>query len=317
MNQQATTHSKITSHRKSGSASSKTISVKAERKDVCQQVTDSIIKILERGVKPWSQPWQGGSGAMPLRYSGERYRGVNILILWCAQHENGYSSNYWMTYQQAAELGGQVRKGEGSTAVVYYGTATKRDDDTKPADQDEASQYRFLKSFSVFNAAQIDNLPERYTSSAPATVSVADRMPELDALVQSTGATIHHGGNRAYYQPGIDTVQMPDFEAFKSAEFYYATLFHELAHWTKAPTRLNRDFGSSRWGDAGYAQEELVAELASAFLGAELGFAPEHIEDHASYLASWLKALKNDKRLIFAAAAKAQAAADFICRPPL
>lgn len=249
---------------------------------------------------------------MPLRHKGNRYRGINVLILWGAQAASGYQSPYWMTYRQTAEFGGQVRKGEKGTMVVYYGTAAKQDEPVESADQDDATHYRFLRTFFVFNADQIEGLPERYRTPAAAVIPAANRIPELETMVAATGAAIQHGGNRAFYRASTDTVTMPTFEQFQSAEFYYATLFHELAHWTGTPSRLARDFGSTRWGDEGYAKEELVAELAAAFLGAEFGLAPEHIEDHASYLASWLKSLRDDKRLIFTVAAKAQAAADFI-----
>jgi antirestriction protein ArdC len=311
-------HSHRNSPAKAGSASSKTMSGKAAandegHKDVCQMVTDSIVAILEKGARPWVQSWsESGGGSMPLRHCGDRYRGINVLILWGAQAAGGYQSPYWMTYRQASELGGQVRKGEKGTMVVYYGTAAKQDAPEETADDGGATHYRFLKTYTVFNADQIEGLPARYTVKSAPVTPVADRIPELESMVAATGATIHHGGNRAFYRPGTDSVTMPIFEQFRSPEFYYATLFHELAHWTKAPNRLARDFGSMSWGDEGYAKEELVAELASAFLGAEFGFAPEHIEDHASYLASWLKALRNDKRLIFMASAKAQAAADYI-----
>lgn len=317
-----TAHSTRNSPAKAGSASSKTMPGKAaanndERKDVYQVVTDSIVAILEKGARPWAQSWtDAGGGSMPLRHGGDRYRGINVLILWGAQAAGGYQSPYWMTYRQAGELGGQVRKGEKGTMVVYYGTAAKHDMPDEPVDEGGATHYRFLKTFFVFNTDQIEGLPARYYVKSVPVIPAADRIPELESMVAATGAAIHHGGNRAFYRPGTDTVTMPTFEQFKSPEFYYATLFHELAHWTKAPNRLARDFGSTSWGDEGYAKEELVAELASAFLGAEFGFAPEHIEDHAAYLASWLKALRNDKRLIFMAAAKAQAAADYIVGRP-
>lgn len=313
-----TAHSHRNSPAKAGSASCKTMSGKATphgdvRRDVYQTVTDSIIAILESGARPWARSWRdSGGGSMPLRHNGNRYRGINVLILWRAQATCGYQSPYWMTYRQAGEFGGQVRKGEKGTMVVYYGTAAKQDEPVESAALDDDTHYRFLRTFFVFNADQIDGLPERYCTPAAAVIPAADRIPELEAMVAATGAAIHHGGNRAFYRASTDTVTMPTFEQFQSAELYYATLFHELAHWTGTPSRLARDFGSTRWGDEGYAKEELVAEMAAAFLGAEFGFAPEHIEDHASYLASWLKSLRDNKRLIFVVAAKAQAAADFI-----
>lgn len=294
---------------KAGSASSST----KDRKDICETVTASIITALETGVKPWAQSWKNGPGArMPLRHNGERYRSINILILWAQAMACGYTSPYWMTYRQAQELNAQVRKGEKGTGVVYYGTAPKRDQ--APDDNADTSFYRFMKSYTVFNADQIDGLPERYRVKVEAPAPAADRLPELEAFVQATGVSIRHGGNQAFYRVDVDYVQMPQFEQFHNAEFYYSTLMHELAHATRHPSRLDRDLGRKQWGDEGYAKEELVAELASAFLGAEFGFAPEHIDDHASYLASWLKVLQDDKRMIFAMAAKAQAAVDFLMK---
>ena len=279
--------------------------------DIYEKVTQTVVRLLERGVKPWTQPWAAGPGAaLPLRHNGQGYRGINVLILWGEAQDAGYAAPYWMTYRQALALGGQVRKGEHSTQVVYYGTALK---DAEPADgEDGKKQFRFIRSFNVFNAEQIDGLPQRFYAECAALVPVAERIPELDAFVRKTGADVRHGGGQAFYRIDQDYVQMPEFEAFPDAEQYYATVAHELTHWTQHPSRLDRDMGRRRWGDEGYAAEELVAELGAAFLGAELGLRPDHIEDHAAYIADWLKGLRNDRRFIFIAAAKAQEAADYL-----
>jgi antirestriction protein ArdC len=169
-----------------------------------------------------------------------------------------------------------------------------------------------MKGYTVFNVEQIDGLPEHfYAKPAPRTESL-QRIAHADAFFAATKADVRHGGNRACYVISQDHVQMPPFEAFRDAESYYATLAHETVHWTKHPSRLDRDFGRKRWGDEGYAAEELVAELGSAFLCAELELTPEVRDDHAAYLATWLEVLKRDKRAIFTAASHAQRAADFL-----
>ena len=279
--------------------------------DVCEKVTQAVVRLLEQGVKPWTQPWSvGGGGALPLRHTGDGYRGINVLILWGQAQEAGYTSPYWMTYRQAQLEGGQVRKGERSTHVVYYGTSVKEAETT--GGDAESKVFRFLRTFNVFNAEQIDRLPERYYRRLVVALPAAERIPALEAFVAKTGAGVCYGGGRAYYRLDQDYIQMPEVSAFRDAELFYATLNHELTHWTRHPSRLDRDLGRKSWGDAGYAAEELVAELGAAFLGAELGLRPDHIENHASYIASWLKVLQNDRRFIFTAAAKAQQAADYL-----
>jgi len=171
----------------------------------------------------------------------------------------------------------------------------------------------FLKAYTVFNVEQIDGLPAHYLARAEeAQANPDEQIAAAEAFVAATGATIGHGGNQAFYAPGPDRIQMPDFAAFRDAQSYYATLAHELTHWTRHERRLDRDFGREKWGDAGYAREELVAELGAAFLCADLGLALEDRDDHAAYIASWLKVLRHDKRAIFQAAAHAQRAADFL-----
>ncbi len=279
--------------------------------DIYEKVTQTVVRLLERGVKPWTQPWSAGpGGGMPLRHNGQGYRGINVLILWTQGQEAGYAAPYWMTYKQAQLLGGQVRKGERSTQVVYYGTAVKEADAEQV--EDGKKLFRFIRTFNVFNAEQIDGLPQRFYAERSASGPVAGRIPELDAFVRKTRAEVRHGGSRAFYRVSDDFIQMPEFGAFADAEQYYATLAHELTHWTRHRSRLDRDLGRKRWGDEGYAAEELVAELGAAFLGTELGLRPDHVEDHAAYIADWLKVLRDDRRFIFIAAAKAQEAADFL-----
>ena len=284
--------------------------------DVYARVTAAIVAALEAGTRPWMPPWNAAHAAgpisRPLRYDGTPYRGVNVLLLWLAATENGYAAPFWMTYRQAQALGGQVRQGEHG-ALVVYANAIRRTE-TDPATGEEVeTEIPFMKGYTVFNAEQIDGLPDRYHATAvPPHLSDAERSARLDAFFAATGADIRHGGNRAFYTIGEDYIQMPPFAAFRSPDAFYGTLAHECVHWTGHSSRLNRDLGCKRWGDAGYAMEELVAEIGSAFLCAELGLTPEVREDHAAYVADWLRVLADDKKAIFTAASHAQKAADFL-----
>lgn len=285
------------------------------KKDLYQTVTDTIIRDLEFGIRPWMQPWEtGGEGGQlnrPLRVNGEAYRGINVLMLWASAVENGFSSPSWMSFKQARDMGAHVRKGERGTLVVYAGTLTRTELNEQTGEECERG-IPFLKSYSVFNADQIEGLPAQYIKPALTIRNPDQRIDHAERFVTATGAEIRHGGAMAFYQPDRDTVQMPTFEAFRSADGYYATLLHELTHWTRHKTRLDRSFGRERWGDEGYAAEELVAELGAAFLCADLQIAPTVRRDHASYIGSWLRVLKSDKRAIFTAASHAQRAADYL-----
>ena len=288
---------------------------KTERTDVYERVTNQIVEQLEAGVRPWVRPWNAEHAAgripMPLRHDRKTpYQGINVLMLWMAAAENGYEARVWMTYKQAQSLGGQVRKGEKSQLVVYASTFSK--EEVNESGEQSREEIPFMKGYAVFNAHQIDGLAEHYYASPSEPLEPMPRDARAESFFQSVGATIRHGGNRAYYSAGIDAVQMPPFEAFDSPEAYYATLAHECTHWTKHPSRLDRDFGRKRWGDEGYAMEELVAELGAAFLCAELELTPEVRDDHAAYLDSWLQVLKQDKRAIFSAAAHAQRSTNYL-----
>ncbi len=296
------------------SSSIQTTTQSFPRKDIASSVTSQIIAKLESGVLPWTSPWSSGTILNPLRHGGESYRGINTLLLWIAAEELGYTNPYWMTFQQAKALGGHVRKGEHSQSIVYYGTAQKHDADGTAGDggeggEDGKSHYRFLKCYSVFNVQQIDGLPERYTVTYTGQRFTTDRIPKLDAIIAGTRIEIRHGGDKAYYHPGSDFIQMPEIDCFADIERYYCTLFHEAAHGTQTASRCDRKV---IYQGEGRALEELVAEISSAFVGAAVGFRPDHIDSHASYIGSWLQCLKNDKRFIFKAAALAQQAADFI-----
>ncbi|WP_422363228.1 ArdC family protein [Pyruvatibacter mobilis] len=284
------------------------------KQDIYRQVTDKIIADLEQGELTWLKPWSAGNMdgriVRPLRHNGMAYSGINVLMLWGAAMEAGYGSPYWMTFKQAKELGAHVRKGERGNPVVYANTIIKTEEGADGTEEER--KIPLMKSYSVFNVEQIDGLPEHYYAKPEPIINPAQRIEHADMFFTATGADIRHGGSRAYYSGGSDHVQMPPFECFRSPESYYATLAHELTHWTKHKTRLNREFGRKKWGDEGYAQEELVAELGAAFLCADPALMPEPGTDHAAYIQSWLKVLKDDKRAIFSAAAHAQRAADFL-----
>lgn len=283
------------------------------RTDIYSRVTDRIIADLEQGVRPWLKPWHAshtdGRISRPLRHNGLPYSGINVLLLWAEAMEHGFTSPRWMTFRQAQELGAHVRKGERGSMVVYANRIHKTETDA--AGREVERNIPFLKAYTVFNVEQIDGLPADETP-APAPLSPLARVVQAEAFFAAAGAVLKHCGNRAFYSGAADCIQLPPFEAFRDAESYYATLAHECIHWTRHPTRLDRDFGRQRFGDEGYAREELVAELGSAFLAADLALTPEVRPDHAAYLANWLKVLKNDKRFIFSAAAHAQRAADFL-----
>lgn len=283
--------------------------------DIYQKVTNQIVAALEKGVRPWMQPWSAEHAAgritRPLRANGLPYQGINVLMLWGAAEEKGYSAPIWMTFKQAIALGGCVRKGEHGSLVVYASTFKKTEADESTGEETERD-IPFLKGYTVFNVEQIDGLPAHYHAPAAPRLDPVQRIERAEAFFAALPATVRHGGGRAYYNIGSDFVQMPNFETFRDAESYYATLGHELTHWTRHPSRLDRDLGRKRFGDEGYAMEELVAELGSAFLSADLDLTPEPRDDHAAYVASWLKVLKDDKRAIFTAASYAQRAADFL-----
>jgi len=284
------------------------------RTDLYTRVTAHILADLERGVRPWLQPWHAanttGRVTRPLRHNGTPYRGINILLLWGEAMTKGYAAPIWMTFTQATTLGAHVRKGEHGTLVVYADTFTR----TETNDQGDEVERRipFLKSYTVFNVEQMAGLPAPYLTAPAPPGDPLQLIDRAERFFAATGAVVRHGGDRAYYSPTLDVIQLPPPEAFRDAERYAATKSHEFLHWTKHETRLNRDFGGTRFGDAGYAREELVAELGAAFLCADLGLTPEPRADHAAYLASWLRVLRTDTRAIFTAAAHAQRAVDYL-----
>jgi antirestriction protein ArdC len=278
------------------------------------EVTNRIISALENNTRPWVKPWDDGVLSLPLRYNGESYKGINSLILWSEASEKNYNQLHWMTFKQAKALGGQIRKGEKSTSIFYSGTIKAEEQEEQGSKDGEEKFKRFMKSYRVFNAQQIDHLPEKYyikTEKSTEEVAV-EKLPKIESFILNTKAKINHGGISAYYRQTEDFIQMPFVELFKTNNSYYTTLCHELTHWTKHQTRLDRNLGGKRYGDQGYAMEELVAELGAVFVSVALGIAPDVREDHAPYIASWLKVLKADKKAIFNAASLAQNAANYL-----
>jgi antirestriction protein ArdC len=301
------------------SVSRKADSQSSERVDVYTRVTNRIIEELERGVMPWLKPWNAEHAAgricRPLRFNGERYSGINVLMLWAEAETRGYSCPIWMTFQQALTLGGHVRKGQHGAPVVYASRFKKTE--TNSAGDEVEREIPFLRQYTVFNVEQCDGLPASYYQPPEQPKTTLERVADADGFFAATKADIRHGGNQAFYTAAADYVQMPRLECFRDAESYYSTLAHEVTHWTRHPSRLNREFGRKRFGDEGYAVEELVAELGAAFLCADLNITAEVRSDHASYVDHWLTVLKNDKRAIFSAASHASKAVEFLhdCQP--
>lgn len=285
--------------------------------DIRQTITNRIISIMEKGTQEWRKTWTTAArtGVPTNASTGQQYRGINVLILWAEAQEQGYKSGKWLTYRQAAALGGQVRKGEKATACVYFEMIAKNGKEitTQPTiqDDDQPGFFPMIKSFCVFNVDQIDNLPTSVTAQKAPEDKAFDPIPAAEIFIKNVGADIRHGGDRAAFSPSGNYIVMPQKEVFKCPENYYATALHELTHWTGHESRLNRTFGK-RFGDQAYALEELVAELGSAFLAGKFGFVDATIENHASYLSNWIEVLKTDKAAIFAAAGAAGKAFDFL-----
>lgn len=277
------------------------------------RITQEIIARLEAGTKPWVQPWRGVPVSRPLRACGIPYRGMNVFWLWMVADMCGYASPYWMTYNQAKILGAQVRKGEKSTIAIFYKSYTKEVEAPDTGEKSDQAR-RVLKAYPVFNADQVEGLPERFHPAVSLElVEPQGREAELDAFFAAIPVNLRIQGCEAYYEPTPDRVTMPPASLFSGFDHYYATLAHELSHWTGHSSRLARDL-KNRFGTAVYAAEELVAELSSAMLGAELGLPVTHLDSHASYIEHWLKLLREDDRAILTAAAKAEEASSLLLK---
>ena len=283
------------------------------RRDIYQEVTDRIVKLLEEGTVPWRNPIKRGSGdGWPKNLqSGKGYRGINVFLLAVRAWESGFSSDFWLTFKQAKAKGGAIRKGEKSSLVIFWKQIEKEDKETG-----EEIKLPVLRHYNVFNVEQCDNID---APDAPVPDSETVPFEPLDAAETivtdyDRGPPIEFGGNRACYRPKSDVVIMPQPDDFTDRESYYATLFHELSHSTGHSSRLDRglDTNLTPFGSPDYSREELIAEMSAAFLSAAAGISPPTIEQSAAYLDNWCKALKGDKRLVVNAAGAAQKSTDWI-----
>lgn len=279
--------------------------------NVYQKITDQVIAAIEAGALKFEMPWHKSNSRPVNVASGKPYRGVNTLALWVAEQLNGYATGTWGTYKQWNAIGAQVRKGEHASTVVFY-----KDMERQIQEEGETKAKRlFVATASwVFNADQVDS----YTAcDTVPLVDKTERLKTVEAFVATTKANIKEIGHYACYSPTEDTIYMPTRALFSGSstssatESFYSTLLHELTHWTGHSARLNREL-KNRFGDEAYAMEELVAELGAAFLCADLGISLEVRPDHAAYIQGWLAALKQDKRALFIAASKANAASDYL-----
>lgn len=274
-----------------------------QKRDIRQEVTNTIIAALEAGTTPWVKPWKAANGGLPQKQdTGQAYRGVNVILLLLAGM--AYGSNEWYTFKQAKTRGGMVRKGEKGTMVVFWKVLKKTEVDEFTGEDVERT-IPILRQFTVFNRDQIDGLPEIEVEDVPDF----ERHEAAEATIEGTDAKIQYGNNRAFYDPTADWIGMPNREAFDNPESFYSTTFHELVHWTGNRDRLDRNH-KGRFGSEDYAFEELVAEIGAAFLCAEHRIDGEL--QHPNYIASWIEGLKNDTNAIFSASKLAQNAADLI-----
>ena len=269
---------------------------------IYSEITQSIIEQLEQGAAPWIKPWKADSSADKNLVSQKPYQGINRLLLGMSSMVKGYSVPVWASYKQWESIGANVKKGEKGTKIVFYSPVSKENKQTG-----DVEKYAVLKTYFVFNAAQvegIDIVPAEPVAAEFTAVELAEQR------IIKTGAAISHGGDAAFYMPSADRIQLPHKSAFNSEANYYATAFHELAHWTGSKNRLDRALDKGRFGNPAYAFEELVAEMSAAFLCADYGIEGEL--RHAGYIGHWLKALREDSKAVFKAAALAQKAADYI-----
>ena len=279
-----------------------------DRRDHYQEVTDRIVAALEAGTRPWRQPWENGAPGVPVNATtGKRYHGVNVLLLAMTSFALGGDPRF-CSYKQAADHGWQVRKGEKGTIVFFFKRMLLEDRDAAPDAEDRTKAIPLLRAYTVFCASQLDGIPAYV---APDARDVPWRRPEAaDLILANSKAVVRLGGDRAFYSPDHDYIQLPEPASFHGPQQFAAVALHEAAHWSGARSRLDRDL-TGRFGSEAYSREELRAEVASVFIGATLGL-PCDIPNHANYIASWAQNLKQDKREIFRAAADAQRIADYL-----
>jgi antirestriction protein ArdC len=285
-----------------------------DRTSLYQEITDKIIAELEAGRLPWVQPWGTSAVQAPLALpknaaTQRRYSGINVLILWGAVVQHGFPSQSWLTFRQALSLGGNVRKGERGTTVVFADRFIPDQERARAREQgDEPNAIPFLKRFTVFNIAQCGGLPADLVV-VPPPVPDGLILPDVKALIRASRADLRLGGDKAFYSPTLDYIQVPRPEAYFEPINWHRTALHELGHWSGAPNRLGRDLSGS-YGSKSYAREELVAEMTAAFTCATLGITPT--VRHADYIGSWLEVLREDDRAIVRAASAASKAAEFL-----
>ncbi len=281
------------------------------------ETTQKLIEALQNGTASWVKPWNGG-GAPQNAITGRKYTGMNTVILSTVgdKYDKGFDPR-WCTFKQAVKKGWKIKKGAKGVHVSYWDTAVKGlnlDAEAEAELEQAVSKYYFQKVYIVFHASQIEGLPEY----APKILNQEQRIAKAEELIKNSGADIRHGGFESFYDRSGDYIQIPEIEYFKTLEDYYATLLHELAHWSGAPERLNRKKGKIIGGacDEKYCREELVAEITSMFLSVDTGIimTDEHFKNHAAYISEWIKLLSGDDNAIFKAAADASRAADFILR---
>ncbi len=288
------------------------------KRDIYQEITDKIVSVLDSiNLNDYEAPFAGlaaqGLPANPV--TEHSYRGINIPSLWIDQQEKKFTSNQWATFKQWKEKGAQVRKGQKGSPIIFYKTLTKTEENE--AGEETEFSLPMLRFYTVFNANQVDGY-EHHQTAKPNGVDLVERIASAEAFCAKTKADIRHGGGDAYYDRMGDFINLPETIHFvetkqaSATENYYATLLHELTHWTGASHRLDRDKAKTRKDTDKYAFEELIAELGAAFLCSKLGIVQTQRDDHALYIKSWLQALKNDKKLIFKASAQAAKAVDFL-----
>jgi antirestriction protein ArdC len=278
-------------------------------KDLYSDVSARVLAELERGAVPWVKPWSATAGKnMPCNAVTNRpYSGCNVVLLWIARNE-GWATPRFLTFNQAKEAGGNVRKGEHGTKVYFVKNLIVKDREATA--EDDTKLIPMMREFTVFNVAQCENLPESVISGKPMRTRNPDTRDQLaDEFIAATGADFREGHGEAFFSPSTDFISMPAFPAFKGADHFYCVAFHELSHWTGHKSRLDRDL-KNRFGSKNYAAEELIAEMAAAFLCAEFGFDGD--VRHAGYIQSWIGLLKDDKRAFFTACSKAQSAANYL-----
>lgn len=274
---------------------------------IYQIITDKIIRAMEKGVIPWKKPWGFSGHGMPKNLESKKeYTGFNPILLNLTALDSGYKSDYWVTYKQAQRLGGQVKKGEKSTQVIFWKMLKTEDPETG-----KEKEIPCLRYYSVFNTEQCEGLKTPEKPKRKKTKVQKIRACEKIVKAFKDCPPVKHEGSKACYWPIADLVQMPNREAFIGSEEYYSTLFHELGHATGHASRLNRDLGGN-FGTHKYSKEELVAEFTASFLCGVAGILPKTEENSAAYIKSWLAKFKEDNRVLIQAAAKAQKAADYI-----